>query len=562
MVGRRAAAGRRRACLLAVVGVALAVRSVNLWWMAGHPIAEYQVVWPESDMTTYWRWSARILAGDVLGREPFRPYPSWMQQIAPLETWERWWGGRPVFYNAPLYAYLLAGMRTIAGDRYAGIGLCQLALGLLSVALIFVLAERYFGLGTGVLAGLAAAVYGPFLLHETIFLRDSLGVTLSLLLLWGLSRCTGTRPAPWLGAGVLFGIALLGREVTLLVAPFVVLWIVQRFWGRWAVLATTLASFALGAFVGLLPLIARNLAVGAPPLALSVLGLQSFVYLHAADSWPVGFHIPASAPGILRAADGRLGETVRLTLDTYDSWGQLVRHEATRLSAIFAAHEPMDNVSWYYFVERWPLLRFSLHFPPVLALGLTGAWLGWGRARGDARMLWYFLLASLVALQYAVVIARYRLVPAAVLLIFAGFTLRWLAGEIAGRRWRAALAGATAVAAILALSEGVLGWSARPDRHRAAEFQMAAQVYLRRQQPERAYDDLRVGLETACGEADEPALPQSCWPLAQMLVQIAPPLGRAPDAIALLERMLAAHPADRRLRRLVGALRAGTASPG
>src|SRR5437870_2438079 len=79
--------------------------------------------------------------------------------------------------------------RLLAGDGFWEIGLCQLALGLVNVWLTFLLADRFFDRTAATLAGVGAAFYGLFLLHETLLLRDCLGVTTSLLLLWGLSRC-------------------------------------------------------------------------------------------------------------------------------------------------------------------------------------------------------------------------------------------------------------------------------------------------------------------------------------------------------------------------------------
>ena len=88
--------------LLAILGLAAAVRIANLALMSPLPIAEYQRAWQESEMAFNWTWSGRILAGDVLGRDTVYEYTDWMQAMAPLETWQRWWGGQHIFYQAPL----------------------------------------------------------------------------------------------------------------------------------------------------------------------------------------------------------------------------------------------------------------------------------------------------------------------------------------------------------------------------------------------------------------------------------------------------------------------------
>src|SRR2546428_4872899 len=116
-------------------------------------------------MAANFEWSGRILRGDVLGRDTPHPYTSWMRDIAPLATWERWWGGKAIFHQAPLHAYALAGMRLLAGDGFWGIGLCQALLGVANVALVFLLAGRRLGRAVPALPALRASPGGPLPRH-------------------------------------------------------------------------------------------------------------------------------------------------------------------------------------------------------------------------------------------------------------------------------------------------------------------------------------------------------------------------------------------------------------
>jgi hypothetical protein len=338
---------------------------------------------------------------------------------------------------------------------------------------------------------------------------------------------------------VLFALALLARELTILFGPLVVLWIVQRLHSRPAALRAALASFAGGIVLGLLPLVARNLAVGAPPWAMSTLGGQGIVLGHADGAVPAGFMVPESAKGIFLEARGRVGDIVRLTLASYrGDWSRLVDTEMARAAAIFASFEAGDNVSWYYFANRWPLLRFSLHYELVLAFGVLGLWVARGRATADAWILVYFLLAAAVGLQYTSVVTRYRLVPAAVLIVYAGVAVDWLAAALRERRWNAAAAGAAAVGAVLLVSTNLLPEFAARNRHRAAEFIIAARGYMERKEPARAYDEMRAGLVTAY-VGPERLLPGGYLSLAAGLLRVGPAIGRGGDAaevIALLRR--------------------------
>src|SRR5439155_1230613 len=167
----------------------------------------------------------------------------------------------------------------------------------------------------------------------------------------------------------------------------------------------------------------------------------------------------------------------------HGDWLALFGKEVFKLRAIFSSYEAADNVSWYYFVDRSPLLRLSLHFGAVLPLGLIGLWLD-RRHAARHRILWYFLVAGVCGLVCFTIVARYRLPLVAVLLVYAGVTVDWAARQIAGGRWRAALAAGVAAIGIAVASASLLGTIARRQRYRADEFMLAGQVYYRHGQAE------------------------------------------------------------------------------
>jgi 4-amino-4-deoxy-L-arabinose transferase-like glycosyltransferase len=552
------AATLRRSLLLLVIVLATLVRSVNLWWMSDHPITEFQTTWTESDMAIHWAWAGRIEDGDVLGRDAVQADTTWMRAIAPAEVWERWQGGHGTFAKAPLYPYVLATLRLAARDRVRGVLVGQMLIGLAGVGLTFVLTDRLFGPTAATVAGLCAAVYGPSLLHETLLVRDCLAATTSLLLLWGLARCTAGSRTSWLVAGLLFSLALLARELTILFGPLVVLWIVQRLRADPTARRAALVSFAAGVSIGLLPLVLRNLAVGVEPWAISALGGHGVVLGHAPEAVPAGFMVPESAKAIFLEAQGRLVPTVRLTLAAYHGdWVRFLYNECARAAAILASFEAGDNASWYYFTNRWPLLRFSLHYHVALALGLVGLWVGRERARDDARILVYFLLAAFAGLQYTTVVARYRLVPAAVLMIYAGVAVDWLLETVRERRWRAAAIGVGATAAAILLSTSLLADFAARNRYRAAEFLIAARGFMERQQPGRAYDEMRAGLLSAYVDPAQRVLPGGYLQLASGLLRVGPTIGRGADAAMVIDHLGRTFDADPGLAalRTAGSLR-------
>ena len=535
-----------RLLLLVVLVVAADVRLLHLAHMADEPVVDWQRTWSEGDASATWAWSHTILGGDVLCRDTPHPYTAWMAKIAPPETWERWWGGKAVFHRAPLYPYLLAAMRRLVGDAFWGIALCQMALGLVSVALVFLIAARSFDPTVATVAGLGAALYGPFLLHESLLLRDPLAVTTSLLALWALIRSRDAGPLGVLVAGVLFAVSLLAREANVLFAPLALLWIVRRTPNP----RRAAALFVAGVVAGLLPLVARNLAVGVTPWALSNGATERIVYGHAVDAQPARFWIPAAAKAILEQADGHPLRAARLTIATYDGdWVKLGRHEAVNLLAVVAGFEPADNVDWYYFVDRSPLLRWSLRFELVLGAGLVGLWIARGTSARHG-VLWWFVLASIPGL-YAPVMARYRLVAVAVLLIYAAVAVVWIGRQLRARHVGPAAVATFAVIALSVVSANLLRETAERLRYRPVEFILDAQVYHARGDDERALADLRDGLAKAYRGHDERTLPAGYLPMADELVTLSRLVGQDRDAAAALEQLAREYPEDTGLRSLL-----------
>src|SRR5262249_29400829 len=153
------------------------------------------------------------------------------------------------------------------------------------------------------------------------------------------------------------------------------------------------------------------------------------------------------------------------------------------------------NVNWYYFADRSPILAWSLRWQLVLAFGLVGLWAS--EKRGDDRVLAYFLAAALAGLMYATVIGRFRLVPAAVLLVCAGGGVAWIMPQVGARHWARAARAAAAAVVLFTLSGRVLAEVEARHRYRGAEFFMAARYAYEHGERARALDELSAGLATA-----------------------------------------------------------------
>ena len=150
---------------------------------------------------------------------------------------------------SPLYPLFLRGLFTVGlAPRYV-----QVLLGVASCVLLALIGRALWGPGTGLIAALSAALYGPAIYFTGSLLPPVLAVflVLSLLaaLLWADQQNDGKA---FLGVGVLLGLCLLAAPQVALFAPAVLwwLWIGERQRACWACALGTVGALALWYFLG------------------------------------------------------------------------------------------------------------------------------------------------------------------------------------------------------------------------------------------------------------------------------------------------------------------------
>src|SRR5436190_14387810 len=122
---------KRFAWTLAIFATALAVRLVHVWQIRASPFFSVLL----GDSRGYDEWAQRIAAGDWIGRE--------------------------VFYQAPLYPYLLGVIYAVAGHSLLFARIVQTLIGSASCALLARAGARLFSERVGIAAGLMLALYAP-----------------------------------------------------------------------------------------------------------------------------------------------------------------------------------------------------------------------------------------------------------------------------------------------------------------------------------------------------------------------------------------------------------------
>lgn len=155
-----------------------------------------------------------------------REYLAWARQIVAGN-----WLGDEVFYQAPLYPYLLALVQRVAGPELWPVRLLQALAGALSCGLVALAGRRFFTPRAGLAAGLLLAVYPPAIFFGALIQKSGLALFLLCLLLALLAEAamgaTGRRSAIALvGTGLVLGALALTRENALVLVPVLALWTV------------------------------------------------------------------------------------------------------------------------------------------------------------------------------------------------------------------------------------------------------------------------------------------------------------------------------------------------
>ncbi|HMB69005.1 MAG TPA: glycosyltransferase family 39 protein, partial [bacterium] len=406
-------------------------------------------------------------------------YDSWARAIAAGERAR----GRP-FYQAPLYAYVLALLHSITGGDLLAPRLLNALLGTVNVALVMRLGRLTFGRTAGLVAGALCALHGTFLFEEGKVMKTTLGVALAtatLVLLVEARRRTaadasdGRKPARtagrsaeawWFAAGLVGALAALVRENFLLFVAAAVLWTAWRFR---AVGPRPALALAAGAAIGLAPSATHNFSYDGELLPItSQAGQNLYTGVHAGNPHG-GYLVPDYVRRSPRfeetdfAAEaerrtGRAmtpGEVSRYWLgqalaELRADPGRLPVLIVRKLGLLYNDFEIPDDEDLRFFRRYAPVLRLPLPgFGLIAALGLAGlAAAAWRRSAPPELVLFVVTYSLSVALFF--VFSRYRLPLVAPLAVFAGSFVQVAWGAVRRDRWRPLAAGAALVVAFAA----------------------------------------------------------------------------------------------------------------
>jgi len=403
---------RAQAFLLAILLAALILRIAH-WLAVRHEPFFAQLA---MDSQEYDRWAREIAAGN--------------------------WLGTGVFFQAPLYPYLLALLYKVFGHVLDIIYLFQIAAAVAGIYALYRAGRALADERTGLWAAALGALYGGFYFYDVQVQKESLAVTAVCFMLWSLAEAYRNQKARhWLLAGVLCGLLSLLRENTLLLAPFLLIPALGAK-SRGGAFFKSAGAFVLGIALVLSPVALRNGLVGGSFLPTTFQGGVNFYIGNNAQATGTyrsivpGKEIPyyeRTEP--MRLAEQEAGHKLSpgqvssFWFKKSLSWirqhpGDYLQLLAKKFVMFWSWYEWPDTVDYYYVRQKsWAMKYFSVGFGTICLLAALGLVLLGRRIRIFLPAI-VFLVAWLVSTVAFFLFSRYRLPAVPCLALFASQPFR------------------------------------------------------------------------------------------------------------------------------------------
>jgi len=340
----------------------------------------------------------------------------------------------------------------------AGI-LLQVVLSALTCGLIMRAGQLACGNRAGLIAGLLAAVYGPFIFFTEILLTETLHLVLVLAaLVLFLERRKKEAATGWFGRGLIFGLAAVTRTYFLLTSLLLAVWIAVE--GRSRAAFVRAALFLAGvAIIAAIPTIHNAVFGDDLVLVNSSGGINFFMGNHEGANGR--YHVPESIavesvqnPAAMKKtfralAEEETGRSLKPSEVSSFYYGKgltFIREHPgewlglaiRKLGYALESYEYPGDRNFYQAARFSPVLRWSPgRFPLILGLGLLGLFAARRRLRRAAPLLIAGLAALAVLIGFYVT-DRYRLALVPCLMVFAGAGAEYLWNAAAALRKRAA----------------------------------------------------------------------------------------------------------------------------
>ena len=392
------------------------------------------------DQATYVQWADGILKG------------SWEEMNKP-------------YWQGPLYPYLIALIFSLTGKSLLVVRLFQIVIGLFLVCGVFSLTRDLFGEIPALIAAFLTALFRTFIFMESAFLTETILAFLNLSIFIALLYASRRQNLlSWFTAGLVIGIAAVGRGTALVFLPLALAWLLyakmrknkvegcvpgdrERSIRKRATNTVTdspwilTGALILGLIIPIAPVTIRNLRVSHEFVLLSSNGgLNLFIGNHSGANGtydlPQGLDTQSDPRGeaYARAIAGKDLSSSKLSA-FYSSRvreflskgpGAFLSLTMKKLLLFVHAAEISHDDDFDYFkrrsvVMKLPLIPFGILFPLTI-MGIIFAFMRSAK-RGLVLLAALMLFTSAVSTVAFFVALRYRIPSVPFMIPFAAFAL-------------------------------------------------------------------------------------------------------------------------------------------
>ncbi len=471
-----------------IISVSVLLRIVYFFQLKEtHLINEH--IFNESDMSFFDYWAGAIAKGDILSRNIHQPEHTWMKWVAdhyfndhpdklaffkakigpdtlkntPTKLlWEQWYGEK-TFQQEPLYPYFVALNYTLFGHNVRWVFLLQMLLGVITNLLVYLVTRRYFGDLAAAIAGILIILFGPLLFFELVLLRSSLAVFFGILVVYLLGSAIRKNTFIWwIITGIGCGLALLVHAFFMLFILGTIVILLFNFRKDKKNGIRSAGGVIIGVILVLSPVMIRNAALGAPVISLSNTGTLSFVTMNNEQFKSfIGWNMSTKyLSDIMGSSNGKFFKSILPTLMTHPTIGSYLGQVWDKLHATFSWFEIPNNVNFYFYREYASVLSLTfISFLILSPLALIGIFLGIIK-RINAWPIYLMILVFLFPMLAFMVLSRYRIIFAGVLVPFAALTIAELLGSWKGwKNW------------LIIISLVIVGyWTSKPGSERVSKL--------------------------------------------------------------------------------------------
>lgn len=326
----------------------------------------------------------------------------------------------PYSFN-PLYFYFLALVYSIVGHSPFNAIIFQIFVGSGSYLLMYLIAKRLFNQTVGIIAVLLSSLYGVFMIYETSILTPVLDTFTLLLSVLLLLKSVERDSIKWYFlTGIAIGLSALSRATTLLMLPFLLLWVLvvlgvkKRF---------IVASFFIlsGTSLAISPVTIRNYIYSGKFILLTQSGPLTFWAGNNEDAEGI-YYLPPYTDN-LKGKDENfwIRDAIRFIKEKPYKYLWLL---AKKFTLFWSGYEIPDNDIVYARFEKFsPLLKLMWQFGQIASLGIMGMLLALMRLNKNVFLLFLVILGYMSAILLFFVIARFRIPLVPYLIIFASYTI-------------------------------------------------------------------------------------------------------------------------------------------